>query len=219
MSELLHEHGLSKLFSLLLLIFSMSLAVILIIVPSASFQREVESEVKSLALLVDLPQWMEVTNKVTMRYSEHYIQSGIQDGVSDALLPKSSYKIKEIVAKYKGDFILSRVVNNLHILAYQMTYRITILGFWVFLLLPYFIAVIHDGYIERRIKMYEPKQISIKGSRIWTRSIVYIVILVFSYLVIPNFMGVTVAAWFPLIMLMATGYAIKKTISNYMKVA
>ena len=115
--------------------------------------------------------------------------------------------------------MLSRVVNNLHILAYQMTYRITILSFWFLLLIPYFIAVIYDGYTQRCIRMYEPKQISIKGSRLWTRSIVYIIVLAFSYLVIPNFLGVTFAAWFPFVMLMLVGYAAKKTIENFMKVA
>ncbi|WP_076415066.1 DUF4400 domain-containing protein [Shewanella sp. UCD-KL12] len=219
MSELVYEHGVTKLISLLLLIFTASLLVILTAVPSSIFQREVENEVKSLSKLINVTQWIEVTDKVNVNYSEKYIETGMQSAVEETLLPSGNYKIKKIIENFKGDFVLNRVVNNLHILAYQLTYRISILSFWFLLLIPYFIAVIYDGYTQRRIRLYEPKQVSIKGSRVWTRSIVYIIVLAFSYLVIPNFLGVTFAAWFPLLMLMLVGYACKKTIENYMKVA
>lgn len=219
MSELIYEHGLTKLISSIVLICTISLAVVLTAIPSSVFQHEVENEVKSLSKLINITRWVELTSEVNSRYSEKYIESGAQDTVEKALLPSGNYKTREIIAIFKGDFVLNRVVNNLHILAYQMTFRITILGFWLLMLSPYFVAVIFDGYTQRRIRMYVPEQISIKGSRLWTRSIVYIFILSFSYLIVPNFLGMTLAAWFPLIMLMLVGYATKKTIENYMKVA
>ncbi len=219
MSELIQQHGVYKLISLLAIIFSASLILILTTVPSSQFQRDVESEVKALSLLIDLDQWVDITQQVQRTYSEKYIDNGVQNFVSTALLPKGDHQTKQIIEEFKGEFILNRVTNNIHILAYQLTYRIIILTFWCFILLPYFFALIYDGYTQRRIRLYQPKQISIKGSRIWTRSIVYLIILSFSYLVIPNFFDIRFAALVPLAMLMLAGYASKKIIEHYMKVA
>lgn len=218
MSELIKEHGISKLLSLFLLIFTVSILVILTAVPSNIYQREMETEVKSLSSLVSESQWVDLTYQVKSIYTKNYINNGVQHAIEDALLPKGNYKVKEIVEKFKGDFILNRVVNNLHILAYQMVYRVSMMKYWIWIMLPFFIALIYDGYMVRKIRMYEPKQISIKGSRIWTRSIVYMFIFTFCYLLVPNFLGQK-APWYPVVMLMLTGLAFRNTISNFMKVA
>ncbi|MGI2039703.1 DUF4400 domain-containing protein [Shewanella frigidimarina] len=218
MSELIRDHGISKLLSLFLLIFTVSILVILTSVPSQIFQREMETEVKSLSSLINENQWLDLTLQVKNIYTNNYINNGVQEAIEDALLPKGNYKVKEIVEKFKGDFILERVVNNIHILSYQMVYRVSMMKYWIWVMLPLFIALIYDGYMIRKIRMYEPRQISIKGSRIWTRSIVYMLVFTFCYLLIPNFLGQK-APWYPVVMLMLTALACRNTISNYMKVA
>ncbi|SUJ10129.1 DUF4400 domain-containing protein [Shewanella morhuae] len=218
MSELIKDHGVTKLLSLMLLIFTLSLLVILTMVPSSIFQREMETEVKSLSSLMNETRWLELTFQVEQSYRQSYIDSGFQAQVEDALLPKSNYKIKELVTKFKGDFVLLRVVNNIHIMSYQMIYRITMMKYWIWVMVPFFLALIYDGCMMRKIRMYEPKQVSIKGSRLSTRSIVYILVFTFCYLLIPNILGQK-APWFPVFMLMLTGIALKNIIQNYMKVA
>jgi hypothetical protein len=218
MSELIKDNGVAKLLSLFLLIFTFSAMIILTMVPSKIFQREMETEVKSLSTLINETQWLDLTIKVENAYRMNYIGNGTQHAIEDALLPKGSYKVKEIIAKYKGDFILERVVNNIHILSYQMVYRVFVLKYWLWIMMPFFIALIYDGYMVRKIRMYEPKQISIKASRIWTRTIVYMLVFTFCYLLLPNFLGQK-APWFPVLMLGLTGFACRNTISNYMKVA
>jgi len=218
MSELIKDHGVSKLLSLFLLIFTVSILVILTAMPSSLFQKEMETEVKSLSVLISETQWLALTHEVESTYTQSYIRSGIQQAVEDALLPSSDYKIKKIIDNFKGEFILNRVVNNIHILSYQMVYRLSMMKFWIWIMLPFFFALIYDGYMVRKIRMYEPRQISIKGSRIWTRSIVYMLVFTFCYLLIPNFLGQK-APWYPVLMLLLTGLALRNTISNFMKVA
>ncbi|MBW0298745.1 DUF4400 domain-containing protein [Shewanella bicestrii] len=218
MSELIKDHGVTKLLTLMLLIFTVSLFIILTMVPSSIFQREMEVEVKSLSALMTESRWLEVTLQVERSYRQSYIDSGLQKMVEDTLLPKGNFKIKELVEKYKGDFILQRVVNNIHIMSYQMVYRMTMMKYWIWVMVPLFFALIYDGYMIRKIRMYEPKQISIKSSRIWTRSIVYIIVFTFCYMLIPNILGQK-APWFPVLMLILTGVAFKNIIQNYMKVA
>jgi hypothetical protein len=186
--------------------------------PSNIFQREMETEVKSLSSLIDETQWLELTLKVETIYRDNYINSGVQRAIEDALLPKGNYKVKEIIEKFHGDFILERVVNNIHILSYQMIYRVSMMKYWMWIMTPFFIALIYDGYMVRKIRKYEPRQISIKGSRIWTRSIVYMLVFTFCYLLIPNILGQR-APWYPVVMLMLTGLAFRNTISNFMKIA
>ncbi|MCU7962061.1 MULTISPECIES: DUF4400 domain-containing protein [unclassified Shewanella] len=218
MSELIKDHGVTKLLTLMLLIFTVSLFIILTMVPSSIFQREMEVEVKSLSSLMTESRWLEVTLQVERSYRQSYIDSGLQKMVEDTLLPKGNFKIKELVEKYKGDFVLQRVVNNIHIMSYQMVYRMTMMKYWIWVMVPLFFALIYDGYMIRKIRMYEPKQISIKSSRIWTRSIVYIIVFTFCYMLIPNILGQK-APWFPVLMLILTGVAFKNIIQNYMKVA
>ncbi|MCU8013832.1 DUF4400 domain-containing protein [Shewanella sp. SM74] len=218
MSELIKDHGVTKLLTLMLLIFTVSLFIILTMVPSSIFQREMEVEVKSLSSLMTESRWLEVTLQVERSYRQSYIDSGLQKMVEDNLLPKGNFKIKELVEKYKGDFVLQRVVNNIHIMSYQMVYRMTMMKYWIWVMVPLFFALIYDGYMIRKIRMYEPKQISIKSSRIWTRSIVYIIVFTFCYMLIPNILGQK-APWFPVLMLILTGVAFKNIIQNYMKVA
>ncbi|BDQ68372.1 MULTISPECIES: DUF4400 domain-containing protein [Shewanella] len=218
MSELIKDHGVTKLLTLMLLIFTVSLFIILTMVPSSIFQREMEVEVKSLSSLMTESRWVEVTLQVERSYRQSYIDSGLQKMVEDTLLPKGNFKIKELVEKFKGDFILQRVVNNIHIMSYQMVYRMTMMKYWIWVMVPLFFALIYDGYMIRKIRMYEPKQISIKSSRIWTRSIVYIIVFTFCYMLIPNILGQK-APWFPVLMLILTGVAFKNIIQNYMKVA
>jgi hypothetical protein len=218
MSELIKDHGVSKLLSLFLLIFTVTVLVILTAMPSNIFQREMETEVKSLSSLIDETQWLELTLKVETIYRDNYINSGVQRAIEDALLPKGNYKVKEIIEKFHGDFILERVVNNIHILSYQMIYRVSMMKYWMWIMTPFFIALIYDGYMVRKIRKYEPRQISIKGSRIWTRSIVYMLVFTFCYLLIPNILGQR-APWYPVVMLMLTGLAFRNTISNFMKIA
>ncbi|MBB1438448.1 DUF4400 domain-containing protein [Shewanella sp. SG41-4] len=218
MSELIKDHGVSKLLSLFLLIFTVSILVILTAMPSSLFQKEMETEVKALSVLISENQWLVLTHEVESNYTQSYVRSGLHQAVEDALLPSSDYKIKKIIDNFKGEFILNRVVNNLHILSYQMVYRLSMMKFWVWIMLPFFFALIYDGYMVRKIRMYEPRQISIKGSRIWTRSIVYMLVFTFCYLLIPNFLGQK-APWYPVLMLLLTGLALRNTISNFMKVA
>lgn len=218
MSELIKDHGVTKLLTLMLLIFTVSLFIILTMVPSSIFQREMEVEVKSLSTLMTESRWVEITLQVERSYRQSYIDSGLQKMVEDTLLPKGNFKIKELVEKYKGDFVLQRVVNNIHIMSYQMVYRMTMMKYWIWVMVPLFFALIYDGYMIRKIRMYEPKQISIKSSRIWTRSIVYIIVFTFCYMLIPNILGQK-APWFPVLMLILTGVAFKNIIQNYMKVA
>jgi hypothetical protein len=162
MSELIKDHGVSKLLSLFLLIFTVTVLVILTAMPSNIFQREMETEVKSLSSLIDETQWLELTLKVETIYRDNYINSGVQRAIEDALLPKGNYKVKEIIEKFHGDFILERVVNNIHILSYQMIYRVSMMKYWMWIMTPFFIALIYDGYMVRKIRKYEPRQISIK---------------------------------------------------------
>lgn len=218
MSELIKDHGVTKLLTLMLLIFTVSLFIILTMVPSSIFQREMEVEVKSLSSLMTESRWLEVTLQVERSYRQSYIDSGLQKMVEDTLLPKGNFKIKELMEKFKGDFVLQRVVNNIHIMSYQMVYRMTMMKYWIWVMVPLFFALIYDGYMIRKIRMYEPKQISIKSSRIWTRSIVYIIVFTFCYMLIPNILGQK-APWFPVLMLILTGVAFKNIIQNYMKVA
>lgn len=218
MSELIKDHGVSKLLSLFLLIFTVSILVILTAMPSSLFQKEMETEVKALSVLISENRWLVLTHEVESNYTQSYVRSGLHQAVEDALLPSSDYKIKKIIDNFKGEFILNRVVNNLHILSYQMVYRLSMMKFWVWIMLPFFFALIYDGYMVRKIRMYEPRQISIKGSRIWTRSIVYMLVFTFCYLLIPNFLGQK-APWYPVLMLLLTGLALRNTISNFMKVA
>lgn len=218
MSELIKDHGVTKLLTLMLLIFTVSLFIILTMVPSSIFQREMEIEVKSLSTLMTESRWVEVTLQVERSYRQSYIDSGLQKMVEDTLLPKGNFKIKELMEKFKGDFVLQRVVNNIHIMSYQMVYRMTMMKYWIWVMVPLFFALIYDGYMIRKIRMYEPKQISIKSSRIWTRSIVYIIVFTFCYMLIPNILGQK-APWFPVLMLILTGVAFKNIIQNYMKVA
>ncbi len=218
MSELIKDHGVTKLLTLMLLIFTVSLFIILTMVPSSIFQREMEVEVKSLSTLMTESRWVEITLQVERSYRQSYIDSGLQKMVEETLLPKGNFKIKELIEKFKGDFVLQRVVNNIHIMSYQMVYRMTMMKYWIWVMVPLFFALIYDGYMIRKIRMYEPKQISIKSSRIWTRSIVYIIVFTFCYMLIPNILGQK-APWFPVLMLILTGVAFKNIIQNYMKVA
>lgn len=218
MSDLVKNHGVTKLLHIYLLISILSLMAIVTIIPSPNYQLNMQKEVKMLATLVDVGAWQDVTNNVTAHYQQWYVNSGFHKAVNDTFLPSGDYKIRKIVEKYKGEVLLERAANNIHLMAYQICYRVYLLQYWMILLIPTFIALTYDGFVQRRIRMYEPQQISIKGSRLWTRSMVYIFILTFAYLIIPNWFG-PIAASLPLAMLLLFCVAVRYVIANYMKVA
>ncbi|GIU41068.1 hypothetical protein TUM3794_20640 [Shewanella colwelliana] len=218
MAELVKEHGATKLFGVLLLIFTISLIVVLALVPSNKFQQQMETEVKALSLLLNDTRWGEVTNNVSLNYYKYYENSGLREKVDLTLTPKGDYKLKQIVKNYKGESVLQRAATNIHIMSYQIIYRVTVIQYWIWLMLPLLFAMIYEGYTARKIRLYEPEQISIKGSRLWTRSIVYLILISFTYLVLPNLLG-QYAPWYPVATLFLTGYAIRNTVKNYMKVA
>ncbi|AYV11429.1 DUF4400 domain-containing protein [Shewanella algae] len=218
MAELVKEHGATKLLGVILLIFTLSLIVVLAFVPSNTFQQQMETEVKSLSLLLNNTRWSYVTNDVSVNYFKYYENSGLREKVDQTLTPKGDYKLKQIVQNYKGETVLKRAATNIHIMTYQIIYRITVIQFWLWMMLPMLFAMIYEGYTARQIRLYEPEQISIKGSRFWTRSLVYLVIITFTYLVLPNLLG-QYAPWYPVATLFLTGYAIRNTVKNYMKIA
>lgn len=218
MSELVKEHGVTKLLNLYILISAIVFLSLITLVPSPEYQLHMRKEVKSLASLLNTKSWEDITNNVGMYYQKYYIASGLQDDINTALLPHGEYKTKAIIDKFKLNPYLNRAANNLHIMAYQIVYRCYIMMYWLWVLVPTLLALVYDGMMRRKIRQYEPEQISIKGSRFWTRGMVYLFIISFSYLVVPNWFG-PISAAFPLIVLVAFGLAVRFAIQNYMKVA
>lgn len=218
MSDVVKQHSVTKALSVLVFIFTLGLIYAIIFLPSNKYRHNMETEVKAFSSLVSSDKWKAITSETTKRFSTYYAENGIRHLLYDSLLPDNDYKLKSIIEKPAFHSIIARVLNNVDILVYQICYRFQIFKYWLLLLIPLFVALIYDGKIARDIKLYEPRQVSIKAARLWTRSIAYLLVFSFSYLMVPNFIG-QYAAWYPLITLGIAALAIRQTISNFIKVA
>ena len=217
MSDNKNQNAVSKLVFTFVFIFTASLLIVVFYIPSSTYQRDMEKEVKSISKLVTTEQWYEITEETKRRYQSAYVDSGIHGQVKSTLTPKGDYKIKKVLEKKALKDLLEQAINNITIMAYQISYRTTIFVYWFYLLIPFFIAVLYDGYTKRQIRMYEPDQISIKASSFWNKSMFYLFALAFIYLVLPNIIGEYIA-WLPLAALGLVALGLKSIIQNFMKI-
>jgi hypothetical protein len=133
--------------------------------------------------------WSKVREKTVRAYNWWFHDSGFYELVFEALIPESKTAWDEVV-KYEWN---ERFAMNAQVFAYQITHRLIMIEYWVWLLLPAMIAVIWTGVNAFRSKIFIIGGVKPNIVRLYLKASWVLINLFLIYLMTPNFLG----AWAP----------------------
>lgn len=110
---------------------------------------------------------------------------------------------------------MSSIWQKVLIMVYQMFYRLCLLQYWAITMMPIVLAMLIEGSLSRKIKMYEFKQSSAVKQQLWMRGIVFFVFMINIYMLLPFATGF--GQYYPPIILFLLGYVGKNTIEHVTK--
>ncbi|WP_240224671.1 DUF4400 domain-containing protein [Rheinheimera hassiensis] len=150
------------------------------------------------------------------RFQRWLYDSGAFYKLKSMFMPKDVQYQEEMS---KGIFSVKRVhqvLNNLQYLVYQFIMRITLVEFWLYTMLPMMVAMVVTGYYNWKKKTYQLGGQSVNVVRLWLKVGWGFLLLMSSYLVIPNIAGAYTLFAPPLLMFIMA-LAISKIIQSFHK--
>lgn len=121
-------------------------------------------------------------------------------------------KFKEV--KFLGG-MLSDIGLKLILMMYQACFRLAMLGYWAFVILPLGCALIFEAFTRRRIKMFEFKSNSVKKQKMWAMVLSMGFLMLNIYLIVPY--ATWLGKYFPVIALLIMITVFSNIISHVTK--
>jgi len=170
----------------LLTVSAFLMFIYLAITTVESYRGDVQGEISLVRDSMTAAEWNAVDDRTKRRYSEWVIQSGLYETIKDWFLPKPSGS--EVVKSFSGKWNYQLVVN-LQVFLFQVIYRLTMLEFWLWTLLPLVVAILVSGINAHRAKRYQLTGTRANIVRIYLKAVWLSVIGLVCYLVLPSMMG------------------------------
>ncbi len=188
-----------------------SLAYILLFMTPENYRATLQAEINALKPIIGKLESDEVLQRASGMYSWAFVNTGIISAMEDSAIPTG-----EINGESFWIQPLIRIVENLKLLFYQSSYRMSVFLHWLALGLPFIFAMAADGLYKRKIKQYEFGVTSVNIFKIWVKAGVFAFFIIDIYFIFPaaGIFGVLL----PPIMFLTIGFAIRYALSNISKI-
>lgn len=187
----------------------------LFIIDTPQLKSGIEIEMEEAELRLPDNDWANIQHHAFLRYDRWFVESGIEDVLTMMFIPKpttSAIQLNRMIPK-KYNY---RFVNNIKYTFLQAAYRIEMLQYWVWLMLPVIIALVLTGYYRWKMKAFTLKGGSTIVTKLVLRSFFFSTLLIVVFTVTPNFLT-TYSFYIPPIMLLLMAWAISHVISAFHK--
>ena len=195
---------------LIVMVALLSFAYILVLMTPQDYRRTLQGEISSLQMAVGTEDSKGVMSRANRMYQSAFVDTGAIAAMEDS-----------IVASGLGgeDFWrvpMIRIVENIKLMFYQTSYRLSVFMYWFALAIPLIFALASDGFYQRKRKQYEFGVASANLFRIWVKAGMFAFFIVDVYFIFP-----AAGVWgvlLPPVMFVILGFALKYALSNVSKV-
>lgn len=163
--------------------------VMLLMRDHAPYNASVTSELQLVRDAISQNDWTKLNTKTVERYERWFHDSGIYQYVFEALVPTQD---TEFDVMFSGKWN-ERLALNVQVFAYQITHRLVMIEYWLWLLLPAMIAIIWTGVNVFRSKIYIIGGVKPNVVRLYLKGGWLLINVFLIYLAMPNFLG----SWAP----------------------
>ncbi|MDF4421726.1 DUF4400 domain-containing protein [Vibrio parahaemolyticus] len=188
-----------------------SFAYILLLMTPETYRETLQAEINALKTVIGPSESKEVLERAGAMYHWAFIETGVILSMEDAVRPSGVVTGE--------DFWLMpmvRIVENMKLMFYQSSYRMSVFLHWLALGAPMILAMAADGFYKRRIKQYEFGVASANLFRMWVKAGLFAFFIIDVYFIFPaaGVFGVLL----PPIMFLILGFAMRYALSNVSKV-
>lgn len=159
---------------------------LMVIRDTDAYRSGVESEIETVRSTLTAAEWNVIDNTSKRRFSKYVHETGLFELLKDWFLPARS--ASEINQTFSGKWNY-RVVENLQVFFYQCFYRLTMLEFWFWTLIPLCIAIVVSGVNAYRAKKYALEGTRANVVRIYLKVIWISFLSLIGYMIMPAMMG------------------------------
>lgn len=184
----------------------------LFILDDAKYKLSLQKEMNAAKELLSVDDWKMLEEKIQVRHKKHYYENGLYDVVVDTFLPKKAH-FTDVIANEK---YLYRLVNNISIFSFQISYRVTTMEYWLALLVPFMICIIYHGFTRWRINRYRVGGANTSFARIYLKAVWMFGMSLFLMFTLPNYIA-SLGVFMPAVILVGMAAAISLFISSYQK--
>jgi len=198
------------------MLFFGSLAIVLaamIAMDTDKLQRFIVLEINEVREAFSEKDFKSLEARVRDRHQVLLYDSGFFDGVRERFVPKER---GESGASALGNRYLYQWVNNLQVISYQALFRLTILEYWFFSMLPMVVALLGTGYYNWRIKGYYMGGTHANIMRLYLKAVWFLFAGLITYIVFPNFLNLH-NPFVPPILIFLMALLMSRIITNYQK--
>jgi len=205
---------------LYLMVF-IALFLLVIIRQPDQLKLDIKTEMEYTVKYMSVLEYADLQSRINNRYQSWLHDSNIYAGVYKALAPTRQKKYAEewqenSSAGFVSNVTMHRIIDNFELYFYQITHRITLMEYWMLLMLPLMIAIIFTGYYRWRIKLYQLIGQSTSLVRIWLKVMWLMLSLFLVYLITPNLFG-PYSVFAPPVLLLVMALSVSFIISSFTK--
>ncbi|MDH1472668.1 DUF4400 domain-containing protein [Shewanella sp. GD03713] len=188
-----------------------SFAYIMILMTPEAYRETLQAEIAAFKTVIGPTESKDVIERAGAMYHWAFIETGVVQSMEDAVRPSGVVNGE--------DFWLMpmvRIVENLKLMFYQSSYRMSVFLHWLALGAPLIFAMAADGFYKRRIKQYEFGVASANLFRMWVKAGLFAFFIIDVYFIFPaaGLFGVLL----PPVMFLILGFAMRYALSNVSKV-
>lgn len=201
---------------MLLALLGLYAFAMIVIKDTPQYKVAIESELDFVLDKMPEAEAKHLESVTQSRFQRWFYDSGAFYKLKSMFMPKDVQYQEEMS---KGIFSVKRVhqvLNNLQYLVYQFIMRITLVEFWLYTMLPMMVAMVATGYFNWKKKAYQLGGQSVNVVRLWLKVGWGFLLLMSTYLVIPNIAGAYTLFAPPLLMFIMA-LAISKIIQSFHK--
>jgi hypothetical protein len=187
-------------------------------IDSGKYSTLIKNEMKATYKLVGEDFSVQIKERTTTMYTTIVVDSQFQDLILYALLPKNKKESTMTEMVNNSDKYIYRFVNNTRQFIFQTMYRLSALITWVWILIPFILFQLVDGYFCWKQKQYSFGQIEQKKYTLWRRLSKFKAIAICAYIVIPAFYSYSVALLSPVVLILIF-LSINRSMRHFQKLA
>ena len=163
--------------------------IMLLMREHSEYSESVQAELAIVKNSIGPSDWEKVREKTVTYYDKWFHDSGLYKNVFEAMIPTQETVWDEVVDNVATESFGQRLAYNAQVFAYQVTHRLIMFEYWVWILLPSLIAVIWTGVNAYRAKTYMIGGVKPNAVRLYLKTTWVTVNLTLCYLMVPNIIG------------------------------
>ena len=215
MATAISDHRASR-FQIIHLILALAIvfsAIMMTTKNTPEYQKGVQDELVSAKNSLEKESWEFIENKAKARHVAWVYDSGFYNFIHKIFIPKNGGGVAEPIT---DDAILVRLVNNMQILGYQVTFRVTLMEYWLTVIAPLTVCIVISGYYKWRRAKYKMGGASTGKSRVWLKIIWLLFIALIIVLIMPAILG-SFNVYAPMIFMILLSVTISQFITAFHK--